>query len=78
MARSWRASSRSRIVSTPFMWAEALLLNDSGMTALGTTPYFLIRLTNMSHWPASLRGWASSHMSRRPSSGSSSVARMFS
>ena len=50
----------------------------SGMASLGTTPYFFTRLLNMSHCPPSPMGSVSRNDTSRPSSGSSSVSRMFS
>ncbi len=78
MRRSSAASSRSLAVTKAVMIHELPLLSVSGMAVLGTTPYFVTRLTNMSHWPPSWIGLCNRNMISLPSVGSSSVPRMLS
>ena len=49
-------------------------LSVSGITVFGTTPCFLTKLTNISHWPPSPRGCCSSQATTRSSTVRSAVS----
>ncbi len=78
MSRSSLAFSLSFSMRRPFMLLEAMLLFVSGITVLGATPYFLTRLTSMSHCPASGIILERSHITSLPSRGSFRVSMTFS
>ncbi len=78
MSLSSLAQSLSFATRRLFMLLVAMLLFVSFIADLGTTPYFLTRLTNISHCPASGAMLARSHITSLPSRGSSRVSMMFS
>ena len=77
-ARSTQANSRSlrvmKVVISRVEEEQAV----SGIASLGTTPYFSMRLQNISHWPPSFRGAVSRWAMTRPLVGSSRVSKMLS